>query len=260
MEPDNPCREMTTQWKPKNRIKKTSFLKKATGISTSFKFPERRENTLPIATKSPNKELKLPIVSKELHQKCDKSICPNILKSLAYETIDRYNPGSIKAYTDGSAENATTNGGYGSFICIPEKNTPISLYGPCGKHSNNYDAEIIAIIKTINELDKGFRDNTIKPTDVVILTDSQSALEAITSFKDKPASLIEQLIQTCHSTSENHQIQIFLQWIPGHCDIFGNEKADSLAKLGSKMPQPDEKTRYNSAKLIAKQHSKTIWN
>ena len=37
-----------------------------------------------------------------------------------------------------------------------------------------------------------------------------------------------------------------------HCGIFGNEKADQLAKLGSRMPQMDEKTPYNTAKQIAK--------
>ena len=260
MEPENPCRKMITEWNPKNRIQKTSFLKKTTEIASKYKFPENRSISKPITTKSPNIELKLPTISKELHIKCDKSTPPNILKTIADETIDRYDPDSIKAYTDGSAENATKNGGYGGYICIPQTNKPISIKGPCGKYSSNYDAEIIAMIKTMQEVEKGIKNTSVRPNDITIFTDSQSALEAITSFKDKPTSLLEQLLLTCHNVSKNHEIKITLQWIPGHCGIVGNEKGDSLAKLGSQMTQPDEETTYSTAKTIAKHHSKKAWN
>ena len=36
LEEDNPCKIMTTEWTPKGRIKKTSFLKKATAPTTNF--------------------------------------------------------------------------------------------------------------------------------------------------------------------------------------------------------------------------------
>ena len=152
MEEDNPCRDMTSKWKQKTRIKKTSFLRKTTEIATSFQFPEQREISTPITSRSPHTEWKLPKISKGLIQKGDKSMPSNILKTIAYETIDRYSPTSIKAYTDGSAEKATRNGGYGSYICIPQQETPTSIKGPCGKFCNNYDAEIFAIKETVLKL------------------------------------------------------------------------------------------------------------
>ena len=30
-------------------------------------------------------------------------------------------------------------------------------------------------------------------------------------------------------------MQINLQWVPGHMNVYGNEKADKKAKLGSKL-------------------------
>ena len=39
-----------------------------------------------------------------------------MLKTLANETIDNYDHHLIKAYTDGSVEKATKNGGFGCYI------------------------------------------------------------------------------------------------------------------------------------------------
>ena len=107
MENDSPCKEMTAKWKQKNRIQKTSFLKKTSEITKEFQFPKNRDVSSPIPTRSPLMQWTIPKISKELPQKADKSTPPNILKSIAYETIDRYPQSSIKAYTDGSAEEAT---------------------------------------------------------------------------------------------------------------------------------------------------------
>ncbi|GFX81570.1 hypothetical protein TNCV_4179111 [Trichonephila clavipes] len=40
-----------------------------------------------------------------------------------------------------------------------------------------------------------------------------------------------------------------LEWVPSHCNISGNEKADKLAKAGSLMSQPDSPLR-NIKRLI----------
>jgi hypothetical protein len=44
------------------------------------------------------------------------------------------------------------------------------------------------------------------------------------------------------------QKQLQLQWIPSHCKIPGNEKADALAKLGSKKKSSSSGVPYHSAK------------
>ena len=49
-----------------------------------------------------------------------------------------------------------------------------------------------------------------------------------------------------------------IQWIPSHCNLPGNEAADSLAKEGTTKEQVDRSTSYPEVKTIlkAKQHSK----
>ena len=42
-----------------------------------------------------------------------------------------------------------------------------------------------------------------------------------------------------------------LQWIPGHCQISGNETADSLAKQGSQMAQMEEPHSFEESKNMS---------
>ena len=64
MEDDNPCKQMVDHWEPKERIKKTSFLKAATQLATQNRFPEERKTTGPIPLQAPDKGLKKPILRK----------------------------------------------------------------------------------------------------------------------------------------------------------------------------------------------------
>ena len=142
---------MVEEWTPAERIKKnTSFLKVATQLAENNHFPEERAIVPALA---PNKALKKPKTQTSLLEKASKSTSPPILRLLALETIDSYPNTNIKAFTDGSAVRAIRNaGGYGSVIMTPSKEKPTLLSGPCGSYCSNYEAEIIAIQKTLDTL------------------------------------------------------------------------------------------------------------
>jgi hypothetical protein len=81
--------------------------------------------------------------------------------------------------------------------------------------------------------------------------------------------LVMSLCQICRSLSRQERCpgcttrrwicfathkQTALQWIPGHCQIAGNEHADALAKKGAKITQTHvRETSYRSIKLHLKQ-------
>ena len=44
--------------------------------------------------------------------------------------------------------------------------------------------------------------------------------------------------------------EVVLQWIPGHCNIFGNEVADELAKKGSELEQIHQDLNLNETRTI----------
>ena len=259
MDVENPCRIMAENWTPIDRIQKTSFLKKANEIAETFHFPEERKSTPITPETGPHQELIKPICNSELSEKVDKETPQPILKLLAYETIENYPEDIIHAYTDGSSVNAVINGGCGSVIDTPCQEELILISRPCGKHCDNYDAELAAIQATLDKLGGCFEDNTVQPTDIVIFSDSQSAVLAIDNWKSKTTKNVERTVITSDFISRLYGIDIYLQWIPAHCGVRGNEQADKLAKRGSRMLQETTNTPYYTARQVAKMKSKEVW-
>ena len=50
-----------------------------------------------------------------------------------------------------------------------------------------------------------------------------------------------------------------MQWIPGHSNIPGNDRADTLAKKGSRQEQPNISTPMQTVKQILKANTKEDW-
>ena len=65
------------------------------------------------------------------------------------------------------------------------------------------------------------------------------------------------LKKSLQNLAQHHHI--VLQWIPGHCGIAGNEKADALAKEGSTKPQPSVSISYGEAKTLLKRKNWSKW-
>ena len=77
---------------------------------------------------------------------------------------------------------------------------------------------------TLNKL-RGVQNERIR-----ICTDSQAAIMALSSHK-VTSRLVWECIKTLNELAEHNKIT--LMWVPGHCGVEGNEKADELAKQGS---------------------------
>jgi len=117
---------------------------------------------------------------------------------------------------------------------------------PLEQHSTAFDGEI-EIIRTALRLLNLHQDKSER---AVIFSDPNSAIlfAGLTETKISiEARVCQDLIRQLKA---NHK-QIALQWIPGHCQIAGNEQADVLAKKGAKITQTHIKeTSYRSIKQI----------
>ena len=56
-----------------------------------------------------------------------------------------------------------------------------------------------------------------------------------------------------------NKTSVTLQWIPSHCGVGGNEEADRLSKMGSKLEQSAQPMSYSEAKTILRKNFRTEW-
>ena len=127
--------------------------------------------------------------------------------------------GIICFYTDGSKMGTATGCG----VFGPRIRETI----PMGMWPTVFQAEVYAIYTCARIcLKRNYRHAKIG-----IFSDSQAALLAITSTKCESKLVWECIASLRELTAKHNSIMLF--WVPGHCGVEGNERADELARQGS---------------------------
>jgi regulator of extracellular matrix RemA (YlzA/DUF370 family) len=120
---------------------------------------------------------------------------------------------------------------------------------PLGQNSTAFDGEIEDIRTALRLLN--IHKNKFERA--VIFSDSKAAILSAGSTEtvvSKEARECQVLIRQRKAKLK----QIALYWIPGHCQIAGNENVDALAKKGAKITQTRiRETFYHSIKIHLKQ-------
>ena len=259
LNPSHPNRELVDQWKSKPRLKKKSILQAAKDIENKHHLPTNRENTTVFNSIPPHKNMKAPTIKHHLiDENINKNSNPSEIKTIAEKTIDQYPPNWIHIYTDGSAHKGTSNAGYGAIINFPDKSKE-EVFNPCGRTRSNVEAEALAMEASVRLLSSTFTLCPSKTQHAVIFTDSKSVLHSLQSEHNIKNSCINSLALEIHNFLNSHQTSLVLQWIPGHSNIAGNEHADTLAKHGASLPQPDPPISLHTAQQMIKSNRKEEW-
>ena len=141
-------------------------------------------------------------------------------------------------YTDGSASAGTTDGGAGVVITTGDPGSPVLLQKITERGAaltSSYDEEVRAMQRALDWVEQH-----LDPCkSVAIFTDSQSLCVALAQNSPSLDTLRSRI---------NSIGRITIQWIPGHCEIVGNEWADETAKLASSsLDSPSKPISYGSA-------------
>ena len=216
-------------------------------------FPS--EDLMPIPSFPPwsHNTLNVSFGTKDIND-ADRSSNPERRKNDALRALDQLPHADIITWTDGSVVGGTTNGGSG--ILIEYENGDVKeLSYPAGSFSSSFRAEKVAIHKALMELDNG---ETVNKS-IRICTDS---LANVLQLKEGPHAQKDLLAISIWSRLVNISSRpndIYIQWVPGHSNIEGNERADHLAKIGNTLPQDNVPIDYDSAIRALTRKSNNDW-
>ena len=209
-------------------------------------MPQGEDEIEPLnATRSGRVHHKIFNISTEIPEIQKQEECSEVTKAKALEFLQNNYPPELwcHVYTDGSAKDATRNGGSGVYIKYPDKTSSSHSFA-VGKLASNFRAELQAIREATNILIEGNTTNS----NIIILSDCRAALQSLQS--DARDEVVEIIFRNLGQLQTNNTLA--LQWIPAHCGLFGNEKADRLAKDGSSKPQPPAKISFQETKTLLK--------
>ncbi|KAF0295398.1 Gag-Pol polyprotein [Amphibalanus amphitrite] len=98
---------------------------------------------------------------------------------------------------------------------------------------------------------------------VMLCTDSQSALSALRAGPAAQQSRLGATIWQALLTLAERGRRAHLQWVPSHCGLEGNERADTLAKEAARLPQEsaplDVRTVHRAAARSARARVAARW-
>ncbi|GFT05544.1 uncharacterized protein LOC103524116 [Trichonephila clavipes] len=168
-------------------------------------------------------------------------LSPTALHAIALETINtRFPPEEwLHIYTNGSLLDFAQGAGNGVFSHL------FSFYLHAGPLTTHFDGEAEAIHIALQQLAVH-----LPPIErAVILSDSTSALQALSNYNENNCLRV----QNCRELLGKIKGKIVFQWVPSHCGLWGNERADFLAKKGTGILQNFRRDlTLHSAKLEIK--------
>jgi ribonuclease HI len=195
---------------------------------------------------------------------CDNNVDTATVRENHLKLIQEYrtDPDIIYIYTDGSKINrgGFTRAGAGAVAFLLGNEIDHAMVG-LGGHAEVFDAEMAALAEaaSISTLLLNDFPNTTK---IAFFTDNAAAVKAIA---DPKASSAQYFTLRFHNhirkSLETHpNLSFSVSWCPSHCDIPGNERADTLAKEATTRgcQIPFSTTRSN-AKRRSKFATTKIW-
>ena len=159
-------------------------------------------------------------------------------------------------WTDGSAEGGVTRGGGGAFITLLSGEEK-ELRVPAGRLCSSTRAELCALRAALEHVGGLCGDLATGP--VVLCTDSQAALALLEGGAGSQRTPIGAAIWRLLLDLSRRGQQVRLQWVPAHCGLPGNERADVLAKEASALPQDEVPVDVRALTLaVSRASSKSV--
>ena len=149
--------------------------------------------------------------------------------------------------------NIATNIGGAGIVISPPSGPQIELSHPLGATYSSFNAELEAAIVAFGNL------QVQRASSILWATDSRSVLEALDGNISKASDRVQQLWRQI-ARLVNIGISVTALWVPLHCGLSENEKADFLANKTIKMAfeqRSKSHIRYEEVKALTRQRQST---
>jgi ribonuclease HI len=135
---------------------------------------------------------------------------------------------------------------------------PTELAIPMGTQMEVYDAELHGVLQAAEKCRQFLaRQQNQKAW---IFTDNQAAVQRIASLTAAPGQDVALRLADIADTLHERNNSLHIQWVPGHVDVAGNERADKLAKEATqKTPPPQPKTSLSYLRRVIKAKRNEKW-
>jgi len=98
-----------------------------------------------------------------------------------------------------------------------------------------------------------------KEAHINLYIDSRSAIQTLAKATGKE-EIVHHVLSLLEQIAAGGNAQMTFQWIPGHCGIEENMRADSIAKDASTLPQTAAPVDFSTAKTVIRHHRARKWS
>jgi len=156
-----------------------------------------------------------------------KNMAPEEMKVKFLEHMEEHrSQGQSEIFTDGSK----SADGVGVGIKFPQ----MSKRDRMSNSASIFTAELTAIKHALIGASKGKQNN------IVLYTDSSSSIAALKQYSPRHP-LVREIKDWLYNLHTKYKIRVHFCWVPSHIGIQGNERADTLAKQGLRLPMVNYK-------------------
>ena len=188
----------------------------------------------------------------------ERSASDEVRRAAAEACLAELPPDAVWLWTDGSAEGGVRRGGGGAWIVLPsgeEKEVTVAAGLAC----SSTRAELTALRAAL----RATAELPITEQQITICTDSQAALRLLESGPAAQTTTLGAEVWSSLLALREAGHSVHLQWVPSHCGLVGNERADALAGEASTLPQEgvpvDTRTLVGAVRRAATRQWQASW-